>query len=57
MDSSMKKLILLLFLIPHLVMGENLSLVCKGERDISGGGLVSSIEPDTRTYILEDEKL
>ena len=41
----------------NLLMGENLSLACKGEREVSGGGLVYSIKPDTRTYILEDEKL
>jgi len=51
----MKKLLLLLFLIPNLAMAENLSLVCKGLYEVKGEVNIS--ESDTRTYIFEDEKL
>ena len=37
-------------------MAENLSLVCKGIYEVSGGG-VNTSESDTRTYIFEDERL
>ena len=52
----MKKLLLLLFLIPNLVMAEKVSLVCEG--------ISSQLSPTThkeisamRTYIIDDEKL
>jgi len=54
----MKKLLLLLFLIPNLVLGKNLSLVCKGtiHLGIEYGG-DREPEPQTRTFVFEDEKL
>ena len=52
----MKKLLLLLLLIPNLVMGEKVNLVCEG--------ISSKLSPEVheetsaiRTYIIEDEKL
>ena len=52
----MKKIILLLLLIPNLVIGEKVNLVCEG--------ISSKLSPEVheetsaiRTYIIEDEKL
>jgi len=52
----MKKLLLLLLIIPNLVIGEKVNLVCEG--------ISSKLSPEVheetsaiRTYIIEDEKL
>ena len=52
----MKNLLLLLFLIPNLVMGEKVNLVCEGTTSKLSVNAQSSTS-DIRTYIIEDEKL
>ena len=52
----MKKLLLLLLLIPNLVMGENLSLVCKGIKETSNAKFSDSTQ-ETRTYVFRGGNL
>ena len=52
----MKKLLLLLLLIPNLVMAEKISLVCDGVKSIWYGEYPDQSK-EKRTYIIQDERL
>ena len=51
----MKKLLLLLFLIPNLVMAENLMLICEGDKIIKIGEGEESLHQDKIAAIINDK--
>ncbi|MDC0128796.1 hypothetical protein OAH98_03330, partial [Methylophilaceae bacterium] len=51
----MKKLLLLLFLIPNLVMAENLMLICEGKATFQLKGFETSYSPDELAVIVGDD--
>ena len=50
----MKKLLLLLFLIPNLVMAESFYLVCDGIEDHRGSGEINKIKKSIGIEVLDD---
>ena len=51
----MKKILLLLFLIPNLVMGEEIMLICKGIAATSLMGSEANYSPDELAVIVNDD--